>query len=166
MTARSSRALCGAAVLSALLALVWYVSFHTAGAARVNLAIEYHAGSLSYSPHVTAIANFVTGLIQPVPYVFLAAVPVILSLFRRQPTVALAIAGSIAGAIVTTELLKPLLAAQLRGAGRCSQARSRAGTSPPRRRWPCRWCWPRPGGCGGPLRLRARSLWRRSRARS
>jgi membrane-associated phospholipid phosphatase len=49
--------------------------------------------------------------------VFLAAVPVILSLCRRLPIVALAIVGIIAGAAVTTELLKPLLATQLQAGG-------------------------------------------------
>ena len=43
-----------------------------------------------------ALATFVTGLIEPSPYVFLAAVPVIVSLCRRRPIVALAIVGIIA----------------------------------------------------------------------
>jgi len=119
MTARSSvlRALCGAAFLSALLAFLWYVSFHSADATRFNLAIVSHARPLSFHVHVAAIAQFVTGLIEPTPYVILASVPVILSLFRRLPIVALAIVCIIAGATVTTELLKPLLGAQLQGGG-------------------------------------------------
>jgi membrane-associated phospholipid phosphatase len=119
MTARNrgSRALCGAAFLSALLALVWYVSFHSADATRLNLAIVSDARSLSVHAHLAALAQFVTRLIEPSPYVFLAVVPVILSLCRRLPIVALVIVAIIAGATVTTELLKPLLATQLQGGG-------------------------------------------------
>jgi membrane-associated phospholipid phosphatase len=119
MTARNrgSQALCGAAFLTALLALAWYVSFHSADETRLNLAIVSDARSLSVHSHVAALAQFVTRLIEPSPYVFLAVVPVILSLCRRLPIVALVIVGIIAGATVTTELLKPLLATELQGGG-------------------------------------------------
>ncbi len=125
MTARSSltralsalSALSGAAIFGGLLAFVWYASFHSATASSVNLAIYDRAGSLASHGHLVRLATFVTGLIAPTPYVLLAAVPVIVSLWRRRPIVALAIVGIIAGATVTTELLKPLLATQLQGGG-------------------------------------------------
>jgi membrane-associated phospholipid phosphatase len=119
MTARNRGpwALFGAAFLSALLALVGYVSFHSADATSLNLAIVAHARALSVHAHLAALAQFVTRLIEPSPYVFLAVVPVILSLCRRLPITALAIVGIIAGATVTAELLKPLLATQLQGGG-------------------------------------------------
>jgi membrane-associated phospholipid phosphatase len=110
-------ALWGAASLSVLLACLWYVSFHSADATRVNLTVVSHARPLSVHVHVAMLARFVTGLIEPKPYVILAAIPVILGLCRRLPIVALAIFGIIAGANVTTELLKPLLGAQLQGGG-------------------------------------------------
>ncbi len=125
MTARSSltralsalSALSGAAILGGLLAFLWYASFHSATASTVNLAIYDRAGSVASHYHLVGLATFVTGLIAPAPYVLLAAVPVIVSLWRRRPIVALAIVGIIVGANVTTELLKPLLGTQLQGGG-------------------------------------------------
>lgn len=110
-------ALSGAAISAGLLVFLWYASFHSAFASAVNLTIYDRAGSFATDYHLVRLASFVTGLIQPAPYVLLAAVPVIVSLWRRRPIVALAIVGIIVGANVTTELLKPLLGTQLQGGG-------------------------------------------------
>lgn len=115
MTARSRGwlALLGAGCLGALLVVVWYVSFHSAEATYANVATVSRAQSLSGRDHLGAVAQFFTGLIQPSSYVFLALVPVLLGLFRRRPMIALVIVCVIAGANVTTELLKPILASRV-----------------------------------------------------
>jgi membrane-associated phospholipid phosphatase len=65
---------------------------------------------LQYHPHVSALASFIANLCDPDPYVYLAAIPVIVALLRGRPGVALAIGAILLGANVSTELLKPLLA--------------------------------------------------------
>lgn len=104
------RALYGAGIAFIALVACWCLTFHDVTVARADA----HAYAAFYGlsvdhPQLAHLAQRVTGLIQPDPYVFLAAAPVILALVRRRWALALGLALMIPGAIATSELLKPLL---------------------------------------------------------
>ena len=84
----------------------------------VRLGVGQHAdqailkGFLDLSrPRVNSVATFVARLCDPSPWIYLAAVPILVALGRRRPRVALAVAAILIGANASTQLLKPLLAA-------------------------------------------------------
>jgi membrane-associated phospholipid phosphatase len=105
------RALAGAAGLLVLLVVEWYLVFHVRAIEHLDATAYYGFLGLSTRPHVSAVALRVANLCNPVPYVFLAAVPVLVALLRRRPLVAGAILLILVGANLSTALLKPLLAA-------------------------------------------------------
>jgi membrane-associated phospholipid phosphatase len=104
-------ALAGAAGLTGLLALEWALVFHLGIIQRADAAAYYGFGELAARPHVGVLASHIAHLCNPFPYVALATVPVAIALLRRRFLVAVAILVILGGANLTTELLKPLLAA-------------------------------------------------------
>jgi membrane-associated phospholipid phosphatase len=108
---RARSALIAAGGLLCLLVLEWYLVFHVGSIERLDASAYDGFLGLSMHPHVTRAARLIANLCDPVPYVFLAAIPVIVALRRRRALLACAIVLILAGANETTELLKPLLAA-------------------------------------------------------
>ena len=107
MPTRAKLAAGGAALTAALLIFVWYATFHVGLLERADRSVlsgfaDLHRGR--------SLANFIAQLCNPKPYVYLAALPVLIALFRRRPRVALAVGAILFGANATTQLLKPLLA--------------------------------------------------------
>ena len=111
MPRRAGLALLGVGAGIALLFITWYVSFHVGVFERADQSILSGFFDL-HRPRVAPIASFIAHLCNPKPYLFLAAVPVIVAVRRGRPQVAIAIVAILCGANVTTELLKPLLAHQ------------------------------------------------------
>jgi membrane-associated phospholipid phosphatase len=109
MPRRVRLALAGAAASTGLLFLCWLLAFHVGLAARADVSVLNGFIGLSHG-HTRELAYRIARLCSPDPYVYLAAVPVLVALLRRRPLVALAIIAILIGANATTELLKPLLA--------------------------------------------------------
>jgi len=103
-------ALLGAAGGLVALAMVWYVSHYTGAGKHADASILGGFVDLT-RPRLDRVTNFIATLCSPSPYVYLAALPVLVALVRRRPRVAVMIAVVILCANETTELLKPLLAA-------------------------------------------------------
>jgi membrane-associated phospholipid phosphatase len=106
---RRAVALVGAGCGIALLIATWLLAFHAGIFERADQAIYSGFGGLR-RPRVNWLANFVAGLCNPQPYVYLGAVPVLVALLRRRGRVAVAAGAILLCANVTTQLLKPLLA--------------------------------------------------------
>jgi membrane-associated phospholipid phosphatase len=121
---RARKALAGAAALGLLLVATWYLALHVGFAERADQAILRGFVELSWRPRVKPIAAFIAGLCNPKPYVYLCAIPFAIALLRRRLWLALTIGAILLGANVTTQLLKPLLAAP-------RPANLLAGTIPP-----------------------------------
>lgn len=107
---RARMALGGAAAGVILLLITWYLTFHLALAGRADRAILSGFAGL-HRPRVDRLASFVAHACDPRPYVVLAAIPVLVALVRRRPRVAVTVGMIMLGANLTTQLLKPLLAA-------------------------------------------------------
>jgi membrane-associated phospholipid phosphatase len=113
LTART--ALLGAAGATALLVVTWFAAFHVGVVRHADRSILRGFFELGHGNTIRPLASFIAQLCNPNPYVFFAAVPVLIALLRRRFRLALAICVILLGANVTTQLLKPLLA-QPRGA--------------------------------------------------
>jgi membrane-associated phospholipid phosphatase len=100
----------GAALAAGLLLIVWFLAFHVSLFRHEDAKILSGFAGLHHG-RVDPIATSIADLCNPNPYVYFAAAVVLVALARRRPGVALVIALIIFGANVTTELLKPLLAA-------------------------------------------------------
>jgi membrane-associated phospholipid phosphatase len=109
MPRRATQALIGAAIAVALLLLTWLLAFHVGLFERADEKVLTGFTGLD-RPRVTSLAGWIARLCNPDPYVFFAAVPVVVALLRRRIRVAAAIAAALLGANFTTQLLKPLLA--------------------------------------------------------
>jgi membrane-associated phospholipid phosphatase len=100
-----------AAACALLAGGLYLVEVHVALAQRVDLSVLEHAMS-----HRTAgrasLASDIVALFDPMPFVLLAGAAVALGLVARRARAAAAAAILVAGATVTTEALKPLLAVQ------------------------------------------------------
>ncbi len=110
MPRRARTALIGAATGVVALALVWWVSHYTGAGKHADASILGGFADLT-RPRLDRLTNFIATLCNPSPYVYLAALPVLVALVRRRPRVAIMIAIVLLCANETTELLKPLLAA-------------------------------------------------------
>jgi membrane-associated phospholipid phosphatase len=110
MPRRAVYAMAGAALAAGLLFLVWFLAFHVSLFRHEDAKILSGFAGL-HRARVNPIANSIAQLCNPSPYVYFAAGVVLVALLRRRPGVALTIALIIFAANVTTELLKPLLAA-------------------------------------------------------
>ena len=93
-----------------MLLLCWFMAFHVGFAARADVSVLNGFTGLSHGG-IRELASRIANLCSPDPYVYLAAVPVLVALLRRRPLVALAIIAILIGASASTELLKHLLAA-------------------------------------------------------
>src|ERR1700733_14540605 len=100
------RALFGAACGVGLLILTWGLAFHVGVFERADQSIYNGFGGLK-RPGVDPLALHIAELCDPKPYVCLAAIPVLIALFRRRPRLALTLAAIMLGANLTTQLLKP-----------------------------------------------------------
>ncbi len=110
MPRRAALALVGAGAGVAVLVLTWFLTFHVGVFERADQSIFQGFADLSHHPHVNGLANRIADLCDPNPYVFLAAVPVVVALARGRGWLAVGICAIILGANVSTQLLKPLLA--------------------------------------------------------
>jgi membrane-associated phospholipid phosphatase len=111
MSRRAVFPLVGSAVGVVLVVVTWFAAFHVGIVERADQSIYQGFGGLGQHARLSSVATFVATLCNPNPYVFLVAVPVVIALARRRWWVAVAILGIVLGANVTTQLLKPLLAA-------------------------------------------------------
>jgi PAP2 superfamily len=110
MPRRAVYAMAGAALAAGLLLIVWFLAFHVSVFRQEDAKILSGFAGL-HRGREDPIANSIAHLCNPSPYVYFAAIVVLVALARRRPGVALVIGLIIFGANVTTELLKPLLAA-------------------------------------------------------
>jgi membrane-associated phospholipid phosphatase len=108
LTART--ALIGAACTAALLVVTWFAAFHIGFVRHVDRSVLSGFFELGHRNTIRPLAAFIAPLCNPDPYVFFAAVPVLIALARRRFRLALAICAILLGANLTTQLLKPLLA--------------------------------------------------------
>jgi membrane-associated phospholipid phosphatase len=110
MERRAKLATFGAGIGVVLLVITWYAAFHVGFVERVDEKIFTGFGGLSYRPRVNSLANFIAHLCDPKPYLYFAALPVLLALARHRVRVAVTVSGILLGANLTTQLLKPMLA--------------------------------------------------------
>jgi membrane-associated phospholipid phosphatase len=109
MSLRPRTALGGAVAGVVLMLLTWLAAFHVAIVIRADHSILAGFAGL-YRPTLDGPANFIAELCNPQPYVYLAAIPILVALARRRPRVAVMIGGVMLGANLSSQLLKPLLA--------------------------------------------------------
>ncbi|MEO8966429.1 MAG: phosphatase PAP2 family protein [Solirubrobacteraceae bacterium] len=110
MPKRARIALYGAGAGALALIAVWFATFHIALVRRLDQSILIGFTGLQ-RPRLNGVAYFVATLCNPDHYVLLVAVPVIVALVRRRPRHVVAMVAIVLGANLTTQLLKPLLAA-------------------------------------------------------
>jgi membrane-associated phospholipid phosphatase len=110
MPRRAGLAAVGALGGIALLVLTWYATFHVALAQRADQEILQGFTDLA-RPGLDRITQRIATLCSPNPYVYLAAIPPAIALVRRRWHALVAVCTIELGANVTTQLLKPLLAA-------------------------------------------------------
>jgi membrane-associated phospholipid phosphatase len=101
--------LIAAAIGIALLVVTWWAKVYLPVVRRADLSILRGFAGLE-SPRINHLTLLIASVCDPKPYVFLAAIPVLVALVRRRPRVAVAIAVILLGANETTQLLKPLVA--------------------------------------------------------
>src|SRR6516165_1205930 len=106
MAIRPRAAALGAGAGVAMLLVVGFASFHVAALSHANESIYLQFGDLHAHGRLEWIARHLVSPFDPNPYVYLALVPVAFAVVRGRPRSALAAAGIIFGANVTTELLK------------------------------------------------------------
>lgn len=100
----------GAAVGTALLALVWFASFHIPLVEHADVSLFQSFGVLGMKLRIDGLAHSIARLCNEKPYLCLCAVPVLVALARRCLWLALGIGLILVGANLTTQLLKQLLA--------------------------------------------------------
>jgi membrane-associated phospholipid phosphatase len=110
MSKRARMALFGAGAGALALIAVWFATFHVPLVRRADSSILIGFTGLQ-RPHLDRVTHFVATLCDPNHYVVLVALPMIVALVRRRPRHAAAMAAIVVGANLTTQLLKPLLAA-------------------------------------------------------
>lgn len=110
MPKRARMALAGAGIGTLALIGLWFATFHVALVRRADSSVLLGFTSLQ-RPRVDALAQFVADLCSPRQYVVLAAIPIVVALVRRRPRYAAVMTVIVLGANLTTQLLKPLLAA-------------------------------------------------------
>jgi membrane-associated phospholipid phosphatase len=110
MSRRSKIGFLGAGIGVALLVLTWALALHVRVFEHADQSILVGFVDLHSHRGVHRLASWVAHLCNPNPYVFLAAVPVLVAIVRRRPRAVLAIGAILLGANLTTQLLKPLLA--------------------------------------------------------
>jgi membrane-associated phospholipid phosphatase len=97
---------CGAV---ALLLATWWATFHLGFAQSADQSIFNGFARLDRG-RVSALAGWLASLCDQGPYVYLAAIPVVIALSRRRPRVALMVAVVLLAANETTQVLQSLVA--------------------------------------------------------
>lgn len=110
MSLRSRNAFIGAAICAALLLLTWLLAIHVGFFENLDRSVFNGFYDLHEQGAIPAIARRIADLCDPKPFLYLAAVPVLVALGRRRPWLALTIGVILVGANVSTQLLKPLIA--------------------------------------------------------
>ncbi len=109
MPRRARLALTGACIGVLLLVAVWYAAHYIGFVRHADAAMLSGFVGLD-RPRLNELTTAIASLCDPVPYVFLAALPVLVAFLRGRPRVAVALLAILLCANETTELLKPLLA--------------------------------------------------------
>lgn len=110
MAIRARWALAGAVGCIVLLAATWFAAFHVGIVRDADQSMYMGFYALHSHGAIPQVASFVAPLCSPKPYIYFVPIPILVALARGRPRVALAVAVILAGANVTTHLLKPLLA--------------------------------------------------------
>ncbi|HWF35725.1 MAG TPA: phosphatase PAP2 family protein [Solirubrobacteraceae bacterium] len=110
MTRRTTLALFGAVTAVVLLVLTWFAAFHVGAVGRADASVLNGFADLQ-TPVINWLALAIANLCDPQPYFFLAGAIVLAAVLRRRGRVAVAVAGILLAAPITTELLKSLLTA-------------------------------------------------------
>src|SRR6202046_1064588 len=108
MPRRARLALSGACIGVLLLVAIWYAA-HQIGFVRHADASVLNGFVGLGRPRLNRLTSAIADLCDPHPFVFLAAIPVLVALLRGRPRVAIMLAVILLCASETTELLKPLL---------------------------------------------------------
>lgn len=108
MDRRTQLALAGAGAIAALLPLVYLAAVHLGPVHTLDATVLNGFTNLD-SPRVQPLATWIATLCNPDKFVWFVAALIALALLRRRPRVAAAVAIVLAGANVTTQLLKPAL---------------------------------------------------------
>jgi membrane-associated phospholipid phosphatase len=111
MPIRARWALAGAAGCTGLLFVTWFAAFHVGFVRNADQSGFLEFLGLRHHGSVQKVTDFFVSLCSPNPYVFLAGAVILIALLRRRLLIAFAAASILLGANVTTQLLKPLLAA-------------------------------------------------------
>jgi membrane-associated phospholipid phosphatase len=101
-------ALSGACIGLLLLVAVWYSAHYIGFVRHADAAVLNGFVGLG-RPRLDRVTNAIADLCDPQPFVFLAAIPVLVAFLRGRPRVAITLAVILLCANETTELLKPLL---------------------------------------------------------
>jgi membrane-associated phospholipid phosphatase len=109
MPRRARLALTGACIGVLLLVAIWYVAHYIGFVRHADASVLNGFVGLG-EPRLDRVTNAIAGLCDPKPFVFLAAIPVVVAFLRGRPRVAVTLAVILLCANETTELLKPLLA--------------------------------------------------------
>jgi membrane-associated phospholipid phosphatase len=92
-----------------LLVAIWYAAHYIPFVRHADASVL--GGFIGLNrPRLDRLTSAIAGLCDPQPFVFLAAIPVLVAFLRGRPRVAIALAVILLCANETTELLKPLLA--------------------------------------------------------
>src|ERR1700761_196285 len=108
MPRRARMALTAACFGALLLVAIWYAAHYVPFVRHADASVLGGFVGLD-RPRLDRLTNAIAGLCDPVPFVFLAAIPVLVAIVRGRPRVAIALAVILVCANETTELLKPLL---------------------------------------------------------
>jgi membrane-associated phospholipid phosphatase len=111
MVIRAKWALAGAAGCFVLLLLTWFAAFHIGFVRSADRSMFGGFYELSGHTWIYRVAYHLASLCDPSPYVYFAAVPIVVALLRGRPRVAVAVGVILLGANLTTHILKPLLEA-------------------------------------------------------
>jgi membrane-associated phospholipid phosphatase len=109
MPRRARLALSGACIGVLLLVAIWYAAHYIGFIRHADASVLNGFVGLG-RPRLNRLTNAIAGLCDPKPFVFLAAMPVLVACLRGRPRVAITLAVILLCASETTELLKPLLA--------------------------------------------------------
>jgi membrane-associated phospholipid phosphatase len=110
MPRRAALALLGAVAGVVLLFLTWFAAFHVGVVGRADASVLNGFADLQ-GRFVNWLAQAIANLCDPKPYVFLSGSVVLVALFRRRGRVAVAVAGIMLVANITTQMLKATLTA-------------------------------------------------------
>ncbi len=109
MVIRTRWALAGAAGCFVLLLVTWFAAFHIGFVRSADRSMFGGFYELSGHSWIYRVADHLAPLCNPSPYVYFAAVPIVVALLRGRPRVAVAVGVILLGANLTTHILKPLL---------------------------------------------------------